>query len=77
MTGIVKMSSKGQVVIPRELRDRLGLKAGDYLLVQLEDDEVKLRKIEPIERFKGILRKSMNDSELEDSFEEAMAKGEV
>ena len=77
MTGIVKMSSKGQVVIPRDVRDRLGLKAGDYLLVELEGDEVKLRKIKPIEKFRGILRKGISDSEFEEGFEEAMAKGEV
>ena len=71
------MSSKGQVVIPKELRTKLGLKAGDYLLVELEGDEVKLRKIEPIEKFRGILRKSVNDSELEEGFEEAVARGEV
>ena len=71
------MSSKGQVVIPKELRTKLGLKARDYLLVELEGDEVKLRKIEPIEKFKGILRKSINDSKLEERFEEAVARGEV
>ena len=71
------MSSKGQVVIPRDVRDKLGLKAGDYLLIELEGDEVKLRKIEPIEKFKGILRKGISDSEFEEGFEEAMAKGEV
>ncbi len=71
------MSSKGQIVIPRDVRDRLGLKAGDYILIELYGDEVKLRKIEPIEKFKGILRKGMSDSELEKRFEEAMAKGEV
>ena len=77
MTGIVRMSSKGQVVIPRDVRDRLGLKAGDYLLIELEGDEVKLRKIEPIERFRGILKKGISDSKVEEKFEEAMAKGEM
>ena len=71
------MSSKGQVVIPREVRVRLGLKEGDYLFVELEGNEVKLRKIEPIEKFRGILRKSFSDSELEEKFEGAIAKGEV
>jgi len=77
MTRIVKLSSKGQVVIPKELRNKLGLKAGDYLLIELEGSEVKLRKIEPIEKFRGILKGSAKDSELEEKFEEAMAKGEV
>ncbi|QWK19119.1 MAG: AbrB/MazE/SpoVT family DNA-binding domain-containing protein [Hydrogenobacter thermophilus] len=77
MAGIVKLSSKGQIVIPKELRDKLGLKAGDYLLIDLKDNEVKLRKIKPIEKFRGILKESLGDSELEERFEEAMAKGEV
>ena len=77
MTGIVKMSSKGQVVIPRDVRNKLGLKAGDYLLMELDGNEVKLRKIEPIEKFRGILKKCISDSELEEGFEGAMARGKV
>jgi len=53
MTGVVKISSKGQVVIPKEVREKLGLRAGDYLLVELEGDEVKLRKVKPIGYGKG------------------------
>ena len=71
------MSSKGQVVIPRDVRDRLGLKAGDYLLIELEGDEVKLKKIDPIERFRGILRKGISDFELEEGFEVAITRSEV
>jgi AbrB family looped-hinge helix DNA binding protein len=29
----VKLSTKNQIVIPREIRDALGVKAGDRLLV--------------------------------------------
>ena len=54
---------EGQVTISKELRNRLGLKAGDYLLVRTEGSEIKLRKIEPIEKFAGILKgaKSYSD----------------
>ena len=76
MRTIVKISSKGQITIPKELRDRLGLKAGDYLLVRAEGNEIKLRKIEPIEKFAGILKEkeSYSDDEIEEMIEEAIAK---
>jgi len=39
------MSSKGQVVIPEEIRKRLGLKAGDRFVVLGEKDTVILKTI--------------------------------
>jgi AbrB family looped-hinge helix DNA binding protein len=42
-----KLSSKGQVVIPEELRKRLGLKAGDPFIVIGDDDVIILKSIAP------------------------------
>ena len=38
----VKLSTKNQIVIPREIRDALGVKAGDRLLVVPRGDTVIL-----------------------------------
>ena len=40
-----KMSSKGQVVIPEEIRNRLGLKAGSQFIVVGEKDTLILKTI--------------------------------
>lgn len=40
-----KLSSKGQVVIPEEVRKRLGLKTGDPFIVIGEDDVIILKSI--------------------------------
>jgi AbrB family looped-hinge helix DNA binding protein len=40
MTSTAKMSSKHQIVIPREARDALELQAGDRLLVRVRPDRV-------------------------------------
>ena len=52
-----KMSSKGQVVIPEEIRKRLKLKAGDQFVVVGEKDVVILKVISPpsMEDFDGII----------------------
>ncbi len=42
-----RLSSKGQVVIPEEVRNRLGLKTGDQFVVVGEDDAVILKSITP------------------------------
>jgi AbrB family looped-hinge helix DNA binding protein len=38
------MGPKGQVVIPKRIRDRLHLEPGDRLLVHEAEDEVRIRK---------------------------------
>ena len=37
-----RLSSKGQVVLPKSVREALGLKAGDELLVQVEEGAIRL-----------------------------------
>jgi AbrB family looped-hinge helix DNA binding protein len=45
--GTTRMSSKGQVVIPEEIRRRLGLRTGTQFVVLGEGDVVVLRSIAP------------------------------
>lgn len=39
-----RLSSRGQVALPKAVRDQLGLAEGDRLTVRVEADEVILRK---------------------------------
>lgn len=41
---IIKVSSKGQIVIPREVRRKLGVKGGEKLLVLTKDGDILLRR---------------------------------
>ena len=46
-TATTRLSSKGQVVIPEEIRKRLGLKEGDQFVVIGDKDAVILKTIVP------------------------------
>jgi antitoxin PrlF len=41
---IIKVSSKGQIVIPSGVRKKLGVKGGEKLLVLTRDGDILLRK---------------------------------
>lgn len=51
------LTSKGQVTIPREVREQLGLNVGDKLLFEVEEDTIRLRvlKLRPLGELKGSL----------------------
>ena len=40
MTAEARLSSKGQVVIPKEMREKLGLKVGDKLRFEITPEKV-------------------------------------
>lgn len=51
-----KVSKKGQIVIPKEIRETVGISEGDELIVDVERDRVTL-KIKPrsyTKRLKGL-----------------------
>src|SRR3989344_5898510 len=46
MVSITKISSKGQVVIPSEIREKMNLEEGNLLVVFDNDNSICLKKIE-------------------------------
>lgn len=55
-----RLSSKGQVVIPEEIRERLGLKEGTQFVVVGDRDVVILKSIAPpaMEEFDELVRRA-------------------
>ncbi len=53
-----RMSSKGQVVIPKDIRKRLRLKAGSQFIVVAGKDAVILKTISPpsMDEFESLIR---------------------
>jgi AbrB family looped-hinge helix DNA binding protein len=64
--GTTKMSSRGQVVIPEEIRDRLGLREGSQFVVVGEKDVVILKAISPppMEEFDQLVSEARKQARL-------------
>ncbi len=57
MKKLAKVTSKGQVTVPREIRRRLGVRAGDRLLFEEDEKGVRVtavRKESPFAKYRGI-----------------------
>lgn len=43
---IVKVTRNSQITIPKDIRDKIGIKEGDKVEVSVEGDKVVIRKVE-------------------------------
>lgn len=41
--GTIEVDDRGRVTIPKEIRDRLGIRPGDEVTVEVVDGEIQLR----------------------------------
>lgn len=71
---VVKTSSKGQIVIPVEIRKKLNIKAGQMVRLTLENDKAVITPLpqDPIKALRGVLKgkPSMTKALLEERKEE-------
>jgi len=62
------ISSKGQVTVPQEIRNRIGLSAGDRVEFVVENGKTTIRPLRsetnPFEKYKGILKSFRSRKEI-------------
>ena len=46
-----EIGEKGQVVIPKDIREHLGLKIGEKVVFEVKDDKVTLKKEQDVDEF--------------------------
>jgi AbrB family looped-hinge helix DNA binding protein len=56
MMATVTISPKFQVVIPKEIRKRLGLTPGQKVQTIVFEDRIELIPVKPVKKMKGFLR---------------------
>jgi len=57
MKKLARITSKGQITVPHEIRRALGVGAGDKLLFEKNGSEVRVRPVRtksPFEKYRGI-----------------------
>ena len=56
-----KITSKGQISIPKELRERFQLKVGEEVLLIPQDEGIILKPgLNPMRRLRGVLREELD-----------------
>jgi AbrB family looped-hinge helix DNA binding protein len=50
-----KVGQKGQVVLPKSVRERLGIQVGDEVTVEESDGEIRIRKAPELATLRGLL----------------------
>jgi antitoxin PrlF len=62
------ISSKGQVTVPQEIRNRIGLSAGDRVEFVVENGQTLIRPLRsetnPFEKYKGVLKSFRSRKEI-------------
>ncbi len=77
MVATAKITSKGQITLPKEVRELLDVHTGSVVVFEQENDKVVIKPARTLREFKGILRgqgKAVNFDEVREKVKEYRGK---
>jgi AbrB family looped-hinge helix DNA binding protein len=55
LKAMTKVSSKGQLVLPKEIREKLDIKKGDFLVIEIAENTLIMKKKEGFLDYEALL----------------------
>ena len=71
MTALAKVTSKGQITLPKEVRNLLRIKTGSIVVFEEENEKLIVKAAKTLQDFKGSLKGRRGTSDFEEMREKA------
>jgi len=75
LKAMTKVSSKGQLVLPKEIREKLDIKKGDFLVIEITENTLIMKKKESFLDYEALLPPlKIKENSIRDFVAEEMSK---
>ncbi|MEM2511314.1 MAG: AbrB/MazE/SpoVT family DNA-binding domain-containing protein [Candidatus Methanomethylicia archaeon] len=72
---IVKVDEKGRIIIPKTIRDKVGVKEGGYVKIKIDEKGIIIEPLEPIaDKYYGAFKITEWPEDLDEFLTEVMRK---
>jgi len=72
---IVKVDEKGRIIIPKTIRDKVGVKEGGYVKIKIDEKGITIEPLEPIaDKYYGAFKITEWPEDLDEFLTEVMRK---
>ena len=66
MTALAKVTSRGQITLPKEVRDVLRVRTGSIVVFEREDEKLIVKTVKTLQDFKGALKGRQRRADFEE-----------
>ena len=72
---IVKVDEKGRIIIPKTIRDKVGVKEGGYVKIKIDEKGITIEPLEPIaDKYYGAFKITEWPEDIDEFLTEVMRK---
>jgi len=66
MTALAKVTSKGQITLPKEVRELLHIQTGSIVVFEQEEERLIVKTARTLQDFKGVLKGRQKQADFEE-----------
>lgn len=66
MTALAKVTSKGQITLPKEVRELLHIQTGSIVIFEREEERLVVKTAKTLQDFRGVLKGRQKQTDFEE-----------